>query len=131
MSKLKDRLFNNFELEKLGCDFMGYIFETQKELTYHHIQPKNYNGKTSYENGALLISDSHNYIHIIENYDFKLFIELSQVLKDEHKCKAITKEHLLEIRNILEFFENKYGGRYSSRGQLIIKEDFVKRRKIL
>lgn len=130
MSKLKDRLYNDFELEKLGFDFMGYIFKFKKELTYHHIQPKNYDGKTTYDNGALLIGTSHNYIHTIESYDFKLFIELSQILKDEHRCKKITKEHLEEIRGILEFFEKKFENQYTLKGLLIIKEDFVRRRKI-
>lgn len=130
MSKLKNRLYNDFELEKLGFDFMGYIFKFKKELTYHHIQPKNYDGKTTYDNGALLIGTSHNYIHTIESYDFKLFIELSQILKDEHRCRKITKEHLEEIRGILEFFEKKFENQYTSKGLLIIKEDFVRRRKI-
>ena len=129
MGKLANKLYNDFKLDQKGYDFMGYCFNEKNELSYHHIMPKQYNGKTTYENGALLNrTTSHNYIHLIEDTDFKVFIELSQVLHDEHKAKKITREHLLEIRKLLEFFENKYDRQYSRRGNLIIKEEYVRRR---
>lgn len=129
MGKLANRLYYDFELDKLEYDFMGYTFKDKKELSYHHIQPKQYKGKTTYENGAMLNRHtSHNYIHTIENIDFKLFIEISQILKDEHECKKITKEHLYDIRKILEFFEAKYEYQYTSKGLPVIKEEFVRRR---
>jgi hypothetical protein len=132
MRRLNDKLFYDFNLHKLGYDFMGYYFDDKKDISYHHIQPRHYKGKTTYENGALLNrTTSHNYIHTIEEYEFDLFIELSQVLKDEHKCKAITKEHLEEIRAILECFEHKYNQQYTKRGNLIIREEYTRRRVIL
>lgn len=129
MGKLTDRIFYDFNLHKLGYDFMGYTFDSKQELSYHHIQTKKLGGETTYENGAVLNRfTSHNYIHVIEDTDFKLFLEISQILRDEHQCKAITKEHLVEIRRILEFFEKKYEHKCTSKGLLIIKEDFVRRR---
>lgn len=127
MTKLKNKLYQKFNLEQLGVDFMGYEFDSIKDFTYHHIQPKNYGGKTTFDNGALLIKDSHSYIHTIESYDFKLFIELSQELKNEH-IDGITKEHLIAIRQMLEFFENKFEYQYTKKGLPIIKEGFVRRR---
>lgn len=128
MGSLANRLFYEFELHKLGYDFMGYTFDDKKEISYHHIQPRHYKGKTTYENGALLNRNtSHNYIHIIEEYEFQLFIELSQELIAEHK-DGITKEHLLAIRQMLEFFEQKYKEQYTKRGILIVKEEYVRRR---
>lgn len=132
MGSIANKLFNDFELYKLGYDFMGYCFDDRKELSYHHIKTKQQRGKTTYENGALLNRNtSHNYIHTIEEYEFDLFMELSEILKDEHKCKAITKEHLVEIRTILEYFERKYNNQYTKRGNLIIREDYIRRRVIL
>lgn len=128
MKNTTNRLFYDFELHKLGYDFMGYKFDDKKELSYHHIQPKSYNGKTTYENGSLLVRNtSHNYIHLIEENEFKLFIELSQELIAEHK-DGITKEHLLAIRQMLEYFEGKYKDMYTKRGGLIVKEEYVRRR---
>lgn len=128
MGKLTNRIYYDFNIDKMGYDFMGYEFFDRKELSYHHIQPRHYSGKTTYENGSLLVrSTSHNYIHTIETFDFKLFIELSQELKLEHQ-DGITKEHLLAIRDMLEFFEHKFENQYTKRGLPIIKEDFVRRR---
>ena len=128
MGSLANRLFYDFGLHKLGYDFMGYYFDDKKELSYHHIQTRHHKGKTTYENGALLNRNtSHNYIHIIEEYEFQLFIELSQELIAEHK-DGITKEHLLAIRQMLEFFEQKYKEQYTKRGILIVKEEYVRRR---
>lgn len=128
MGSLANRLFYDFGLHKLGYDFMGYTFDDKKEISYHHIQPRHYKGKTTYENGSLLVRNtSHNYIHTIEEYEFQLFIELSQELIAEHK-DGITKEHLLAIRQMLEFFEQKYKEQYTKRGILIVKEEYVRRR---
>ena len=132
MGRLSNKLYYDFKLNETHYDFLGYYFDDKKELSYHHIQPKQYGGKTTYENGALLgRKTSHDYIHLIEDMDFKLFLELSQILKDEHAAKSITREHLIEIRRLLEFFETKYDRQYTKRGNLIIKEDFIRRRIIL
>ena len=129
MTKINERLFNDFELYKLGYDFMGYIFDSKKDISYHHIKPRHYKGKTTYENGALLCREtSHNYIHTIEEYEFQLFIELSEILNDEHKTKKITREHLEAIREILEYFERLYENKYTKRGNLIIREEYTRRR---
>ena len=128
MGKLTNRIYYDYKLNQTGYDFMGYTFEDKKDLSYHHIQPRHYGGKTTYENGALLVrSTSHNYIHTIEAIDFKLFIELANELRLEHE-DGITKEHLLAIRQMLEFFEEKYKYQNTKHGVPIIKEDFVRRR---
>ena len=132
MGRLADKLFYDFDLHKLGYDFMGFYFNDKKELSYHHIKPRHYKGKTTYDNGAILNRlTSHNYIHPIEEIDFQLFIELSQILLDEHKVKKITPEHLKEINMLLTYFEQKYEGQYTKRGNLIVKEEYVRRRVIL
>ena len=132
MGRLANSLFYDFELHKLGYDFMGFLFDDKKELSYHHIQPRHYKGKTTYENGALLNRHtSHDYIHTIEEFDFKLFIELSQILKDEHNVGKITPEHIQEINLLLTYFERKYENQYTKRGNLIIKEEYIRRRVIL
>lgn len=128
MTKLKTKLYDKFKLQELGIDFMGYEFETKKDLTYHHIQPKNYGGETTFENGALLIRSSHNYIHTIEAFDFKLFLELSQELKKEHKYGEITQDRLITIAQMLSYFERKYANSYTRNGSPLIKDEFTRRR---
>lgn len=130
MTKLKNKLYDNFGLENLGVDFMGYEFQSKRELTYHHIQPKNCGGKTTYANGALLIRSSHNYIHTIEAFDYKVFLQLSRELLTEHQEGSITPERLARIYELLEYFENKYARTITARGTPLIKEEFVRRRKL-
>ena len=48
MGKLANRLYYDFKLEECGYDFMGYTFDEKRELSYHHIQPRQYGGKTTY-----------------------------------------------------------------------------------
>lgn len=128
MGKLANRLYNDFELDKKNYDFMGYLFNDKKELSYHHIQPRHYAGETTYENGSLLVrGTSHNYIHTIESIDFKIFLEISQELRKEH-VEGITKERLIAIRQMLEFFEAKYEDQYTKKGLPIVKEEFTRRR---
>lgn len=131
MTKLKTKLYDNFKLQQLGVDFMGYEFDEKKDLTYHHIQPKNYGGETTYKNGALLIRPSHNYIHTIEAFDFRLFLELSQELKKEHAQGEITRDRLVTIAQMLKYFETKYKDSYTRGGSPLIKDEFVRRRIIL
>ena len=130
MSKLKNKLFDGFKMGEAGVDFMGYEFQSRRDLTYHHIQPKNCGGKTTYANGSLLIKASHNYIHIIEAYDYKLFLQLSRELIATHVDGEITAERIATINQMLEFFESKYSDQYTKRGGLIIKEEFTRRRKL-
>lgn len=130
MSKLKNKLFEGFQLEALGVDFLGYPFTNKKELTYHHIQPKNCGGKTTYTNGALLTKESHSYIHIIEAYDYELFIQVSRELIGIHIDGKIIPERLERIHELLAFFECKFQGQYTKRGGLIIKEEYTRRRTI-
>lgn len=128
MTKLKTKIYDNFKLQQLGVDFMGYEFENKKDLTYHHIQPKNYGGQTTYNNGALLINASHNYIHTIQTFDFKLFLELSQELKKEHAQGEITHDRLIVIAQMLAYFESKYANIYTRSGAPLIKDEFTRRR---
>ena len=129
MGKLTDKLFYDFDMHKTGYDFMGYTFDSKLDLSYHHIKTRQSGGKTTYDNGAILNrATSHNYIHIIEAFEYDLFLEITQVLRDEHQAKAITKEHLQAIRDVLEYFEIKYQNQSTSRGLPIVKEEFIRRR---
>ena len=61
MSRLRERLYKEYNLEQLGYDFMGYTFDSKKELSTHHILPKNSGGKTDKKNLCVLNRfTSHN-----------------------------------------------------------------------
>lgn len=128
MSRLRERLYKQYKLQETGLDFMGYGFKDKKELSTHHILPRHSGGKSERKNLCVLNRyTSHNYIHLIENTDFKIFLEVSKYLLEQVKMGQISKEKLLEIDDILKFFEYKYRDEEARNGELLIKPEYKKR----
>ena len=128
MSKLREKLYKQYDLEQLGYDFMGYEFKSKKELSTHHILPRHAGGQTKKNNLCVLNRyTSHNYIHLIEDTDFKVFLEISKYLLEQVKIGQISTEKLLEIDDILQFFEYKYRDEVTRNGDLLIKPEYKKR----
>lgn len=111
-------------------DFMGYTFRNVNQLSYHHIHKACDGGEKSYDNGAILRQDtSHQYIHIIEDRDFDMFVYINRILKEINEQQAHpTKAQLLAIRNVLLQFEREHSSDRNSKGKLLIKERFIKER---
>lgn len=132
MSKLRERIYKDFKMEQLGYDFMGYTFESKKELSTHHILPRHLGGQTKKNNlCALNRFTSHNYIHLIEDTDYKVFLELSKYLLEEVKKGEIGREQLLRIADVLQFFEYKYRDEEDRHGELLIRPEYKSKRIIL
>lgn len=132
MSKLRERIYKDFKIEELGYDFMGYTFESKKELSTHHILPRHSGGQTKKNNlCALNRFTSHNYIHLIEDTDYKVFLELSKYLLEEVSKGKISREQLLRIEDALQFFEYKYRNEEDRHGEMLIKPEYKTKRIIL
>lgn len=132
MSILRERLYKDFKLEKLGYDFLGYTFNDKKELSTHHILPRHSGGNNKKSNLCILNRyTSHNYIHLIEDTDYKVFLEISKYLLEQVKKGEISKEQLLRIEDTLEFFEYKYRNEEDRHGNKIIRPEYKENRIIL
>lgn len=132
MSKLRERIYKDFKMEQLGYDFLGYTFESKKELSTHHILPRHSGGQTKKNNlCALNRFTSHNYIHLIEDTDYKVFLELSKYLLEEVSKGEISREQLLRIADVLQFFEYKYRDEEDRHGELLIRPEYKSKRIIL
>lgn len=132
MSKLRERIYKDFKMEQLGYDFMGYEFGSKKELSTHHILPRHSGGQTKKKNlCALNRFTSHNYIHLIEGTDYKVFLELSKYLLEEVSKGEIGREQLLRIEDALQFFEFKYRDEEDRHGEMLIKPEYKTKRIIL
>ena len=131
MSRLRERLYKDYNLETLGYDFMGYEFSTKKELSTHHVLPKHSGGKTKKDNLCILNRyTSHNYIHLIEDTDYKVFLEISKYLLEEIKKGEISPDQLLRINDALEFFEFKFRDEEDRYGERLIKPEYKSKRII-
>ena len=125
MSRLRERLYKDYNLESLGYDFMGYEFESKKDLSTHHIIPRHTGGKTKKENLCILNRfTSHNYIHLIEDYDYKTFLQISKLLLEEVNDRQINMEQIARINELLDFFEHKFRDEESRSGELLIKPEY-------
>jgi hypothetical protein len=128
MSRLRERLYKEYNLEQLGYDFLGYTFKNKKELSTHHIIPRHSGGQTKKNNLCVLNRNtSHNYIHLIEDTDYKVFLQISRELLEQVKQGKIKMENLKNINELLQFFEYKYRNEEDRHGELLIKPRYKKR----
>ena len=111
-------------------DFMGYNFRTIDELSFHHIVKRSQGGSDDISNGALLNREtSHPYLHIIENVDYRTYVDINKILKEINSQKSQpTKEQLERIRNLLLEFESQYKDVESSRGKKLLRKVYLEKR---
>lgn len=93
----------NLLINKEGCKCLltGYYVD-KSQLTYHHIEKKEWGGKATVENGANLIGQIHSWLHCaIEYNDKELFILINECLLLYKQCMEQDKTELVEM------FENE------------------------
>lgn len=120
-------MVNEFKMKQLKFDFMGYDFKKVDDLSYHHlIIPKRNGGLITRENGAILKRDtSHDYLHIIERFDYDMFLAITSEMIDENIKGYLDVENLKKIKDILLCFEREYSGKTTKKGKEIIKPQYV------
>lgn len=63
-------------------------YKRMKQLTYHHIREKQYGGKATVENGALLSAENHIWFNEQSKEAQKQMNELFQKYKQSIECKV-------------------------------------------
>ena len=137
MREITEKMINYYKINKLGYDFMGYEFN-KKLASFHHLivphrecKAKGLGEGYLWWNGSILIqSTSHDYLHLIEAKDYDMFLAITSEMIDENIKGYLDKENLLKIRKILEQFEREHCSDRGKKGNLLIKDEYVRRRKI-
>ena len=131
MKKITNLLINDFEINKLGYDFLGYSLQKGDIYTFHHlIIPARKGGATAYWNGAVLCGrTSHEYLHRIEKYDEEIFNLITSEMVDMKIKGFIDKANLKNIHELLSYFERDYLNLTNLNGTRIIKDDYLIRNK--
>lgn len=83
-----------------GCRCLLTNIKTSK-LQYHHLEKKEYGGKTTVENGSQLINDIHQWVHSLEQDDIELFYLVNECLKHYKQCMD------LGLTDLVEQYENE------------------------
>ena len=136
MKPVTEEMIRQYKIMKLRYDFMGYEVSQKKNLSFHHLIIPRRNctrlglGDGYYKwNGAILVQDtSHEYLHIIEQKDYDMFLSITSEMIDENVKGRIDKDNLLRIRDILLQFEKEHFNDKTRKGKKIIKEDYLTRR---
>ena len=138
MRQSTKNLIRKYALMKLKYDFMGYEFEELEDLSFHHlliprtISPLLGMDRGYFEwNGVILVQrTSHEYLHIVEYFDFDRFLAITSEMLDERTKGYLSLKNIKEIDAILYGFEREYAGEiYPGSKHEIIKPQYTKRLK--
>ena len=124
-----------YKIMKLKMDFMGYEVSQKSTLSFHHTIVPRRNCKTMglgegylWWNGAILNQPtSHEYLHLMEAKDYDMFLAITSEMIDENVKGYLDRENLLKIRDILEQFEKEHCSDRGKKGNLLIKERYLRR----
>ena len=137
MRNITKLMIAKYRLMELKYDFMGYEFEKEKDLSFHHlIVPKRIckvqripeDGYLEW-NGAILKqkNSSHQFLHVIEQYDRDRFNAITLLLIDENLKGYLDMDNIYKIDDILYGFEKEYSGARTKHGDPLIKEEYTRR----
>lgn len=137
MKEITKIMVNDFKIMKLGMDFMGYHVNRKQDLSYHHlIVPRRHCKEAGlgdgylYWNGAILRQNtSHDYLHLIESKDYDIFLAITSEMIDENIKGYLDISNLKRIHDCLSLFEREHCSDRSKKGKILIKDDYLKRRK--
>lgn len=136
MREVTKLMIHDYNLKKLGYDFMGYTFKNKNELSFHHMivphrDSKKILGNNGYirENGAILVQEtSHEYLHRIEEIDPEIFYLITSELIDENIKGKVDIDNLKKMRDLLVYFEREHCADTNCNGKIIIKPEYIEKR---
>ena len=129
MKDVTRSLIHDFQILELGYDFMGYPPQSKDLLTYHHLLiPRRYGGPYSYQNGVILYSTPHSYLHVIESISPSHFYYLTAEMFDMKTSSFLNPSNLHNIDEILTDFETTYSTYRTSKNKVLIKQPYLNRR---
>lgn len=135
MRDITREMIDYYKIMKLKMDFMGYEVSKKNTLSFHHLIVPHRNCKSVklgegylWWNGAILNkSTSHEYLHLIEVKDYDMFLAITSEMIDQNIKGYLDRENLLRIRDILEQFEKEHCSDRGKKGNLLIKDTYLRR----
>lgn len=130
MASKLDILIKKFEC--YDYDWMNFPITKHNPLTFHHMEKASENGKRNLKNGALLTNSAHQYLHIIEELDYKKYVVLNKIFT---LINLSGVKPNIEIRNFVDSLLNQFYEEHkydkNRRGEKILKGNFNNRFKNL
>lgn len=131
MKQVTKLMIDEFNIKKLGYDFMGYSLNRGDIYTFHHlIVPNRQGGAYARWNGAILCGKtSHPYLHTIESRDYDMFSAITSEMIDINVKGWLDTANLRYIDDVLCCFEREHCSDRTKKGKLLIKDEYLKRMK--
>lgn len=131
MKQVTKLMIDEFNIKKLGYDFMGYSLNRGDIYTFHHlIVPNRQGGPYARWNGAILCGKtSHPYLHTIESRDYDMFSAVTSEMIDINVKGWLDTANLRYIDDVLCCFEREHCSDRTKKGKLLIKDEYLKRMK--
>ena len=83
-------------------DFLGYKITRNSTLTIHHIIKKVYYEIDDPSNYALLVLESHNYLHSLERTDLHLYNEITSFfLEAKEQERQLDSNYFRDLSRVL------------------------------
>ena len=127
-------MINDYNLKKLRYDFMGFRFKNLNELSFHHLLiPRKDCDRVEAKgyvrwNGAILVQDtSHEYLHLIEQFDRDRFEYITERMKIMNENGHLDMNNLERIEMALRTFEMEFRDLTSKKGKVLIKDTYFNR----
>lgn len=134
MKEITRLMIKEFNLKKLGCDFMGFRLNRGDIYTYHHLIVPHRHCKEmglgegyTRQNGTILFTTSHEYLHLIESKDLEIFNLITSEMIDENIKGYLDTYNLMKINDLLNCFEREHEYDRSRKGKILIKREYYNR----
>lgn len=112
-----------------NLDWMNYRL-VKNDITVHHIIKREHGGKLEIDNLAILITTSHQYLHIIEYRDIETYNAINKLFRYiNQQRREPTEEQRQIIEYLLQGFEEKHKDDINAKGKKMIKKSFLRRNK--
>ena len=115
------------KIYRSNLDWMNYRL-VKKDVTQHHIVKKEQGGLLEWDNIALLMPVSHQYLHLIECKDIETYVALNKIFKminSQRDAPTDAQRELVEY--LLCEFERVHKWDKSSKGKLLIQHKYLER----
>lgn len=136
MKGITNLMIKEYNLKKLGYDFMGFTFKRTSDLSFHHmIVPHKDCKRLHIEsegyvkwNGAILVRDtSHEYLHLIETIERARFNEITRIMVEMNKAGELDPDSIYQIEMLLREFEEEHREDTNKKGNKLIKDNYYNR----
>lgn len=112
-----------------NLDWMNYRL-VKNDITMHHIIKREHGGKLEIDNLAILITTSHQYLHIIEYRDIETYNAINKLFRYiNQQRREPTEEQRQIIEYLLQGFEEKHKDDINAKGKKMIRKSFLRRNK--